>query len=152
MCGILLCPFLFAAVVHSQSNKLLNHVHTVLQLLYRSTYAILTATVACCSSQSAVSNLWLAYNCLLLLCLQCFDTVCWASGRASGLQKLSDGVLMWLSVWSEVQIVCIWSSWYHYIPKPCHLLPRLNPAWFGFTFLVPAYPGCPGIEAVKRLY
>jgi len=25
-------------------------------------------------------------------------------------KKLSDEVLMWLSVWSEVQIVCIWSS------------------------------------------
>jgi len=23
-------------------------------------------------------------------------------------KKLSDGVLMWLSVWIEVQIVCIW--------------------------------------------
>ena len=37
---------------------------------------------------------------------------------------------MWLSVWSEVQIVCIWSSWCHCIPKPHHLLPRLNPDWF----------------------
>ena len=25
---------------------------------------------------------------------------------------------MWLSVWSEVQIVCTWSSWCHCIPKP----------------------------------
>jgi len=25
-------------------------------------------------------------------------------------KKLSDGVFVWLSVWSEVQIVCIWSS------------------------------------------
>ena len=25
-------------------------------------------------------------------------------------KKYSDEVLMWLSVWSEVQIVCIWSS------------------------------------------
>jgi len=25
-------------------------------------------------------------------------------------KKLSDGVLVWLSVWSEVHIVCIWSS------------------------------------------
>jgi len=36
-------------------------------------------------------------------CLQCFDTVDWAVGRASGLQKLSGGVLAWLYVWSEVQ-------------------------------------------------
>ena len=25
-------------------------------------------------------------------------------------KKLSDGVLVWLSVWREEQIVCIWSS------------------------------------------
>ena len=25
-------------------------------------------------------------------------------------KKLSDEVLVWLSVWSEVQIICIWSS------------------------------------------
>ena len=39
-----------------------------------------------------------------LPCLQCFDTVGWASGTPSGLQKLSDVVFMWLSVWSKVQI------------------------------------------------
>jgi len=45
------------------------------------------------------------------LCLQCFDAVGWVSGRASGVQKLSDELLLvWLSVWSEVQIVCTWSS------------------------------------------
>ena len=43
-------------------------------------------------------------------CFQCFNTVGWASGRACGRQKLSDEVLVWLSGWSEVQIVCIWSS------------------------------------------
>ena len=37
------------------------------------------------------------------------DTVDWASGRASG-PFLSDEVLVWLSLWSEVQIVCIWYS------------------------------------------
>jgi len=39
-------------------------------------------------------------------------------------------VLAWLSVWIEVQIVCIWSSWCHCIPKPHRLLPHLNPDWF----------------------
>ena len=37
---------------------------------------------------------------------------------------------MWLSVWSEVQIVCIWSSWCHCIPKPNRLMRNLNPDWF----------------------
>ena len=34
------------------------------------------------------------------------------------------------------------------IPKPHHLLPDLNPDFF--IFLVPAYLGCSGKEAVKR--
>ena len=74
----------------------------------------------------------ISYYCMFTIkcCLQCFDTVNWASGRAYGLQKLSDEVLVWLSVWTEVQIVCIWSSWCHCIPKPHHLLPHLNPDWF----------------------
>jgi len=41
--------------------------------------------------------------------LQCFDAVGWAAGRASGLQKLSSGMLAWLSVWGEMQI-CICSA------------------------------------------
>ena len=45
-------------------------------------------------------------------------------------KKSSDGVLMLLSVCSKVQIVCIWSSWCHCMPKPRHLLPHLNPNWF----------------------
>ena len=64
-------------------------------------------------------------------------------------KKLSDGVLVWLSVWSDVQIVCIWSSWCHCIPKPHHLLPLLNPDWFYLSGT--DLPGCPGKEAVKRV-
>jgi len=40
------------------------------------------------------------------------------------------GCWVWLSVCSEVQIVCIWSSWCHCHPKPRHLLSHLNPDWF----------------------
>ena len=39
-------------------------------------------------------------------CLRCFDTVGWASRRASGLQKLSDEVLVSLSVWCETVWRC----------------------------------------------
>jgi len=35
------------------------------------------------------------------------------------------------------------------IPKPHYLLPHLNPDWFYLSG--PAYPGCPGKEAVKRV-
>ena len=63
------------------------------------------------------------------------------SGRPSCRYILSNEVFVWLSVWSMVQIVCIWSSWCHYIPKPHHLLPHLNPTvvlpfWYRFTQVV----------------
>ena len=41
---------------------------------------------------------------------QHFDIVGWMVGRASGLNKLSSEVLAWLSVCSELQMICIWSS------------------------------------------
>jgi len=62
--------------------------------------------------------------------------------------KLSGEVLAWkegASVCSEVQI------YLHVVQlmplPPHHLLLQQNPEWF--TFLVPAYPGCPGKKAVK---
>ena len=78
-------------------------------------------------------------NNTIILCLQCFDPVGWAAGRASGLQKkLSGGVLAWLSVWSEVQ-TCIWPSWCH-----CHSLSLASvksrlvlPFWYRLTRVVP---------------
>ena len=45
-------------------------------------------------------------------------------------------VLAWLSVWSEVQMICIWSAWCH-----CHAII--------FCFLLPAYPDCRGKDAMK---
>ena len=57
-------------------------------------------------------------NILHTSCLQCFGTVGWASGRASGRKKLSCEVLAWLSVWSEVQMQMV-----QLIPlRLCHLL------------------------------
>jgi len=59
-------------------------------------------------------------------------------------KKLSDEELMWLSVWSEVQMICIWSSWCH-----CHLIISFFiKIQHGSAFLLLAYPGCPGKEAV----
>ena len=57
-------------------------------------------------------------------------------------------VLAWLSVWSKVQMICLWSSWCH-----CHsIIPCFVKIEIGLTFLVSAYPGCPGKEAVKHLF
>jgi len=71
---------------------------------------------------------------------------CWLGvTKNSRLWKLSDNVLTWLSVWSEVQMVCIWSSWCH-----CHIISCFIKIQTGLTFLVPAYPG-PGKEVVKQV-
>jgi len=62
-------------------------------------------------------------------------------------KKLSGDMLAWLSVWSEVQMICIWSScsWCH-----CHpIISCCIKIQTGLTFLVPTYPGCPGKEAIK---
>ena len=75
---------------------------------------------------------------LLELCkflsLQCFDAVGWAAWRASGLWW----VLVWLSVWSEVQ-TCIRPHWCH-----CHSLSLASvksrlvlPLWYRLTWIVP---------------
>jgi len=41
------------------------------------------------------------FQCCQYTKLQWFDADGWASGRAYGVQKLSDEVLAWLSVWSD---------------------------------------------------
>jgi len=54
----------------------------------------------------------------------------------------------WLSVCNDVQMICMVQ-----VMPICpshHLLLYIN-IQFGLAFLVPAYPGCPGKEAVKRV-
>jgi len=54
--------------------------------------------------------------------------------------EFSGQVLAWLSVWSEVQMICISSSWCH-----CHpIISCFIKIQIDLTFLLPAYPGCPG--------
>ena len=45
-------------------------------------------------------------------------------------KKLSDEVLVWLSVWSVLQIAAYGPADATAIPKPRHLLHQLNPDWF----------------------
>ena len=110
-------------------------------------------------------------------CLQCFDTVGWASGRAgltetAGLDidgRLRRGGHSRTGQWKcsrpvKIRVMRCWRGYlsgarcrlFEYgpadataIPKPHHLVPHFNPNWF--TFLVPAYPDCPGKWAVKRV-
>jgi len=63
-------------------------------------------------------------------------------------KKLSHEVLAWLSVWSKMQMIYVWPSWcHHHLIISCFLKIQN-----GFTFLVPAYPGCPRKEATEWLW
>jgi len=84
-------------------------------------------------------KLWFAF-CALTLLIGCQE-------EHPAFKQLSDEVLAWFSVWSEVMMFCIWSSWCHCHPAVSCFIKIQN----GLTFLVPAYPDCPGKEAVKRV-
>jgi len=60
----------------------------------------------------------------------------WQEGHPA-CQKLSGGVLAWLSVWSEMPL-----------PLSVSCFSKIQ---IGFTFLVPVYPDSPGQRAVKRV-
>jgi len=56
-------------------------------------------------------------------------------------EKLSDWVLVWLCVWIEVHIVCIWFSWCHCHPKTPSSLATFKsrlvlPFWYRLTQVV----------------
>ena len=53
----------------------------------------------------------------------------------------------WLSIWSEVQMICMWSSWRH-----CHpIISCFISIQIDLTFLALAYPGCPRKQAIKQV-
>ena len=58
----------------------------------------------------------------------------------SAWKKLSDGVLVWLSIWNEVQTVRIWSSWCH-----CHLKTLLSLASFKSRLALPFWYQLPRV-------
>jgi len=93
-------------------------------------------------------NIWQVNGGQWLISLSPFSalTLIWLVGyqeEHAACKKLSDGVLAWLSVYSEVQMIWIWSCWCH-----CHPT-KQNSDWFYHSDAV--YPGCPGKEAVKQL-
>jgi len=77
-----------------------------------------------------------------------FSTMTFLVGRQEkhlACKKLSSEVLAWLSVWIVVQMIYIRSSWCH-----CHpIISGFIKIQICLTFLVLAYPDCPGNEAVK---
>jgi len=75
----------------------------------------------------------------MLLSLQCFDTVGWAAGRASGLKKTEwwgAGLVICLERGADLHTVQL-------IPLPL-TVSCFSKIQIGFTFLVPAHPGSPG--------
>ena len=80
------------------------------------------------------------------ICLQCFDTVGWVAGRASGLWKTE-----W---WGAGVVICLERD------ADLHMAQRMplpltvscfSKIQIGFTFLVPAHPGSPRKRAVKQV-
>ena len=47
---------------------------------------------------------------LLVFAFIALTLLVWRQEEHPARKKLSDGVLAWLSVWSVVQMICIWSS------------------------------------------
>jgi len=80
-------------------------------------------------------------------CLQCFATCLSIRNSIPPVKKLTDKMMAWLSVWSEVQMICIWSSW-----CPCHpIIFCFIKVQVSLAFLMLAYPGCGGKEGIKQV-
>jgi len=92
------------------------------------------------------SNWWLGFIVLLFSCgwlcgWSVMPSVLWHSclGGRNGIRpvKLSGEVLAWLFVWSEVQTICIWSSWCHCHPIiSCSKIQNGLPFWCGLNQVV----------------
>ena len=84
--------------------------------------------------------------CLQCFCLQCFDAVGWAAGRAPACKKLE-----W---WGTGMVICLERGadlhMARLMPLPLTVC-CLSKIQIGFTILVPAHPGSPGKRAVKRV-
>jgi len=73
----------------------------------------LSSFVVLCLTPSLHSAAASSVLALVFVCLVAFSALTLLVGRQEGHPaciKLSGGLLAWLSVWSEVQIVCIWPS------------------------------------------
>ena len=82
---------------------------------------------------------------VLFICLQCFDAVGWATGRASGLEKTFE----W---WGTGMVICLERDADLHVAQLMPLtVSCFSKIQIGFTFLVPAHLGSPRQRAVKRV-
>ena len=79
---------------------------------------------------------------LCALCLQCFDAVGWAAGRASGLRKTE-----W---WGAAVVKCLEQGADLHMAQLMPLPLSVSKIQIGFTFLVLAQPGSPGQRPLNR--
>jgi len=80
-------------------------------------------------------------------CLQCFDTVGWVAGTASGLYCKNWVVMCWHGYLSIVRCRLAYSP---ADSTATHCLLLQQKIQIGFTFLVPAHLGSPGQRAIKQ--
>jgi len=69
--------------------------------------------------QQQAADTWPWYTACLVDCLSYSPTI--SNTVTNTHTRLSDEVPQWLSVWSKVQMICLWSSW-------CHCHPVIS--WF----------------------
>jgi len=73
------------------------------------------------------------------MCLQCFDAVGWAAGRAS--EWWGAGMVIYMERGADLHMAQL-------MPLPL-TVSCFSKIQIGFTFLVPAYLGSPGKRAVE---
>jgi len=98
----------------------------------------------------AVKRLCVVFFSKFLFCLQCFDTVGWAAGRASGLNAEETECC------GAGMVICLGRSADLHMAQLMPLLLTVtcfSKVQIGFTFLVSAHPGNPGQNhrAVEQL-
>ena len=100
--------------------------------------AIASSCLATALSNTFIISIVVGY----FACLQCFDAVGWAAGRASSLQKTE-----W---WGAGVVICLERGADLHMAQlmPLSLtISCFSKIQIGFTFLVPAHPGSPGQRA-----
>jgi len=95
--------------------------HSIIQCLLSTAATLMQANSCCFSSDNCLVTLW----------------HCWLGVRKS--TRPARNWVAWLSVWSAVYMICMWSSCWH-----CHpIISCFIKIQIDLTFLVLAYPGCP---------
>ena len=96
--------------------------------------------------QSGMRGLTIAVLSRQVRCLQCFDAVGWAAGRASGCKKIEwwgAGMVVCLELGADLHMAQLMT-----LPLTVSCLSKIQ---IGFAFLVLAHPGSPGKRVVKRV-